>query len=306
MHRSLADDASTPIHKAQETSPARPVTKEFTFPSWVDQWIGPDAAPETIRVGSLRLTCRLAAGRAYLAAEADVHALSDPEFCQAARQIYACLAERAGAVRRHHPIRLWNWIPQIHRQTVDGDRYMSFNLGRYEAMREWFGDDLSTRVPAASGVGCDDGVLRVAALLSDEPGRQIENPRQVPAYRYSARFGRMPPCFARATRWSNLLLIAGTAAVVGEESQHAGEFERQLDITLSHLELMLERGLEGEEDARFTSFRAYLPPQPRLPERAAAVRSALRSLAQTRVELLAADLCRPDLLVEIEAVGQCR
>ena len=28
----------------------------------------------------------------------------------------------------------------------------------------------------------------------------VENPRQIPAFRYSKRYGPIPPCFARATR----------------------------------------------------------------------------------------------------------
>lgn len=304
MHRTLADDASTPIHEASFTSSSRQVTTKFSFPSWIDQWIGQESDIAESTVDLIGISRQANAERAFITFEvANAEQLSDDAFCQVTQQVYALLIEQARELRLPHPVRLWNWIPDIHHKTCNGDRYMSFNLGRFRAMQDWFGPDLSTRVPAASGVGSANGMLLVAALLADEPGRQIENPLQVPAYRYSERFGRMPPCFARATRWKDQLFIAGTAAVVGEESQFQGEFERQLDITLQHLQRMLERGFEPDI-GRFTSFRVYLPQQPHRSPRAEAVRKALKELADVTVEIVSADLCRAELLVEIEAVGQ--
>lgn len=264
---------------------------------------------------SVRTDCHLPAlgifrqtgkARALLVAEVrGARALSDRAFTDATRRVYECIADQARQLALPHPLRVWNAIPAIHDPSIDGDRYMSFNFGRYEAMRQWFGGELVSRVPAATGVGCSCDVLRVAALLSDVPGTPIENPKQIPAYQYSARFGRLPPCFARATRWKDLLFIAGTAAVVGEESQHPSEFDRQLSVTLDHLRQMLDHGLEGESTRRFTAFRVYLPEQPQRSARKELVSAALQTLAPVAVEWVNAELCRRDLLVEIEAVGTC-
>jgi chorismate lyase/3-hydroxybenzoate synthase len=305
MHRSLADDASTPIHEATLTSSTRQLTRKFSFPSWIDQWAGQDSITSQTDLDTFHFTRTVAGNRAVLIAETcDAASLSDHAFTRATRRIYELLAAESRRLRLAHPVRFWNWIPQIHRPTVDGDRYMSFNLGRYEAMHNWFGDDLAARVPAASGVGSFDGTLCVGVLLAESPGRQIENPRQIPAYQYSSRFGRLPPCFARATRWRDQLFIAGTASVVGEESQHPSEFDRQLQVTLEHLELMLNLGFNDEGKGTFASFRVYLPDQQDRPARVQLVLSALTDLADAPIEIVCADLCRSNLLVEIEAVGR--
>lgn len=72
----------------------------------------------------------------------------------------------------------------------------------------------------------------------------MENPRQVAAYRYSEEFGPRPPSFARATvvpaadaanAGPALLLVGGTAAVVGERSVSDGGVEGQMEETLRNL-----------------------------------------------------------------------
>ena len=78
---------------------------------------------------------------------------------------------------------------------------MVFNAGRFEALSDWFGGPgrLPDSLPAASAVGHDGDDFAVHCLLLSRPGVAVENPRQVPAFRYSARYGPRPPCFARAT-----------------------------------------------------------------------------------------------------------
>ena len=217
----------------------------------------------------------------------------------------------------NHIVRMWNHIPGIHDPLdAECDRYMHFNAGRYAAMCEWFGG--ATRipdlVPAASGVGHDGQDLVVRALALRAPGKPVENPRQIPAFRYSRRYGPIPPCFARATRIDlprPALLIAGTAAITGEQSQHLGDLDRQLELTLENLRVLIRAGAPSIDASidplrLVDSARVYVARS----EDIAAVRAALRAgvfgAGEEKIDFLRADLCRADLLVEIEGVASLK
>ena len=122
---------------------------------------------------------------------------------------------------------------------VDGlDRYMVFNAGRHDAYSDQCG-----ALGTASAVGIKGSDLSIHCLALEEPGTPVENPRQTPAWQYSARYGPLPPCFSRATivdlAGRRTLLIGGTASVVGEDSRHAGEFDAQVEETLLNLEALI-------------------------------------------------------------------
>jgi enamine deaminase RidA (YjgF/YER057c/UK114 family) len=226
------------------------------------------------------------------------------EFARATREAYEALRAEAATLGRPWPVRVWNFVPGIHGRSSDGDRYMTFNTGRYQAMRDWFGDDLARLAPAATGVGHDGADLEIHALFASQPGTAVENPQQVPAYQYSGRYGRLPPCFARATRVGDRLFIAGTAAVVGEESRHANRFDDQLDLAAAHLLTVARQGLGPRP--RFEHVRVYLPPSAAAEDRQHVARRLCAAIdvgPALAVEFVAADLCRRELLIEIEAVA---
>ena len=199
------------------------------------QGLGDDAVSLNVTLGG---GCCLASVRVRNARDLDRGAFQEAS-AGAYRRLESILREQ----RLTHPVRLWNHIPGIHDPMGDGqDRYMAFNAGRFEALAEWFGGPASfdTRSVSASGVGHDGADLVLHCLASDEPGRAVDNPRQVPPHRYSRRFGPLPPCFARATTihppgGAPLVLVGGTASIVGEESVHLGDLERQTDETLTNL-----------------------------------------------------------------------
>ncbi len=215
-----------------------------------------------------------------------------------------------------HPLRLWNHIPGIHDPMGDGqDRYMVFNAGRYEALSAWFGrETFDTRVATASGVGHGGDDLILHCLAAERPGRAVDNPRQTRPYLYSRKFGPLPPCFARATvlpagSAEPLLLVGGTASIVGEDSVHRGNLERQTDETLTNLAVLV-RAAAGEpfreEDraaalARYREVRVYYPDPDRLDDLQDLLEGAFPEAGP--IEWVRADLCRTELLVEIEGVA---
>ncbi len=213
----------------------------------------------------------------------------------------------------HHAIRLWNFVPDIHAHVRPGiDRYMVFNAGRFCGYERWYGSasEFGVSLAAASAVGTFDDTLRIYCLGAEIPGVALENPRQIPAYRYSARYGPRPPCFARATMVDGLMLTSGTASIRGEDSVHLGDVGSQLLETFENLRALLRAagGRRGsispgaETLASFDELRVYVVRESDLTEIAAAVeRSFPRS---AHVEFVKAELCRPELLVEIEGVAR--
>ena len=236
--------------------------------------------------------------------------LDDADFERCASGVYGALAEAIGSRRGRHPVRFWNHIPDIRRTGGEGlDRYMVFNAGRFAACARWFGspDAFDRLLPTASAVGHRGTDLVVHVLAADQPGRAVENPRQVPSYRYSRRFGPRPPCFARATavNWADdgaaRILVGGTASIRGEESMHVGNLAAQGSETFENLDALV-RAAGGAGLAAFEALRVYYVHD--------ADRTAIERMVSAAfghlggIEYVRADLCRPDLLVEIEGVAR--
>ncbi|MGD8376871.1 MAG: hypothetical protein PVF68_12070 [Acidobacteriota bacterium] len=229
-----------------------------------------------------------------------------------------CAAMRRLAVP--FPIRMWSFLPGIHGAPEPGiDRYMVFNAGRHDALAGWCGgpDEFERVLPASTAVGVVGPDLRIYCLASREPGRPVENPRQRPAYRYTRRYGPLPPCFARATLarigTTPCFLISGTASVLGEDSRHVGSLSRQLAETLANMEALLTPSVEGflrgrprpgEAAALIREVRAYHARRDDGPAVGEAVRRRFPNLE--RLELVQAAICRSELEVEIEALAHHR
>ncbi|HVS15063.1 MAG TPA: hypothetical protein VMV46_14140 [Thermoanaerobaculia bacterium] len=245
-------------------------------------------------------------------------ALEAEAFREGSRQLYELLRrELAGRPRPPHPVRLWNFIPGILEPLGElPHRYMHFNAGRFQAYESWFqsSERFALHLPTATGTGQSGVHLDVHCLSARHPGTPVENPRQVAAYRYSPRYGPLPPCFARATRLSNghgvdWLLVGGTASVAGEDSAHLGDLGAQLEETAHNLDALVARALGANGGhapgdgtlSRFRQLRAYHPRAADAPFLQHAL--AARFPAIERLELVRSDLCRPELLLEIEGVA---
>ncbi|MFI4970844.1 MAG: pteridine-dependent deoxygenase [Lysobacterales bacterium] len=189
--------------------------------------------------------------------------------------------------------------PSAAASRIDDERYRLFCDGRARGMRA----REDARYPAATAIGRQDGVrvLQVYGLAARHPGTPIENPRQVSAWRYPREYGPTAPIFARGMRSrAGHLLISGTAAVVGHASQHRDDLAAQIDETLANLDsLVRHAGLGGDLGAQ-SILKAYL----RDPADADFVRAALatRAPALGGLILLAGDICRRELLVELDGV----
>jgi len=247
----------------------------------------------------------------------DIAQLDDHEVEEAVRSAYGEF-QRELACARRHPIRFWNFIPGIQTPaTTAPERYMVFNRGRFRAFESWFGPGPASFpfLPAASSVGTVGPALVVHCLAAPDPGRHVENPRQTPAYRYSPRYGPVPPSFARATvtpapDGGYRVLVAGTASVLGEETAHQNGLDAQTAETLRNMASILHASLgplhAGGDDPldgldRFQSLRVHLLNGGDVHQIAPVVASRFPNAVD--IEFCQAEICRRDLLIEVEGVA---
>ncbi|WP_133063930.1 chorismate transformation enzyme, FkbO/Hyg5 family [Arboricoccus pini] len=214
--------------------------------------------------------------------------------------VYGALFRAKGSL---HWQRLHNYIPAILGAEDGNERYRLFNAGRQAA----FAAALHPveAAPAACGLGAPaTSPLLVYGLATAEPGRPIENPDQVSAYRYPPRYGSAPPIFARATHGggaaARLFFLSGTAAILGHESLHPGDVAAQLETTIANIRKLIEAAAAQGDRVRAEKLRlrVYLKHEADLPEIQAGLARLLPEIEPPPI--LAADICRPELLVEIE------
>jgi enamine deaminase RidA (YjgF/YER057c/UK114 family) len=220
--------------------------------------------------------------------------------------------------------RQWNYVEQIFGiQEIEGkfrQNYQVFNEARAEYYSKY---RTGSGFPAATGIGtafngitiecmaveCDDEVKTIA----------ISNPKQTNSYKYgqevlkgepqkSSKQNQVPQ-FERARLMTNgassRLFVSGTASIIGQETIGIDDVEMQTRVTIANIQ-----SLVSEEN-----LRAHYPELDAVPDKYAYVRVYVKnpediSVVKTicsgyfrnvPVTFVQADICRADLLVEIEA-----
>jgi len=205
-------------------------------------------------------------------------------------------------------IRIWNYVPAINAPAAGEERYRLFNSARQAAFRK-SGRAVMGSVPAACALGSPAGSpLCVYFLAARRPPKMIENPRQTSAYHYPPKFGRHSPTFSRAcissdARQANLF-ISGTASIVGHETLHPGDAAAQTRETLANIETLLAEANRVSGPSRYSLEALKLKVYVRHAADFPAIQSVLaREVCGGSALYLQADICREDLLVEIEAMA---
>ena len=247
---------------------------------------------------------RYAADDHHLAGAIEVDEREHGGLAAAAAYAYAAIAKFQLTSRFRHLLRIWNYLDAINQGEGDQERYRMFCSGRAQGL-EALGLE---RFPAATAIGRRDGssLLQVYWLAGREPGVALDNPRQIAAYRYPRQYGPTPPSFSRAMLVaSDLLLISGTASIVGHRSQHAGNVRRQMNEIFSNLDSLMTRARAHSPGlpARFSGnslIKAYLRNGADL----AFVEAQLRERLPpgTPLLVLTGDICRADLLIELDCL----
>ena len=246
---------------------------------------------------------------------------SQEAFEEAARRL-----ETAGS-SFHDVVRIWLYLGSI-TEIEDGiERYRELNRARSDFFvdqesqgRMQIHRDGRDFYPASTGIGMAGDSLTISCMTlqtdrDDVRLIPLENPRQTSAFNYSERFSVKSPKFSRAmavvigdyvTTW-----ISGTASIVDSETVHVGDVAKQTEQTIDNIEALIGRenfarhGIPGA-GARLSDLakvRVYV----KRPEDYEVCRAICeRRFGALPIIYAQADVCRPDLLVEIEGVAFSR
>ena len=227
-----------------------------------------------------------------------------------AQHAYADLFKSLEQTGCAHLLRVWNYLPRINADGGGLERYRQFNLGRQQAFVE-AGQAAFEGAPAACALGIHQGALCIRFLAGRVAPVPVENPRQVSAYRYPPTYGPRSPTFSRAALaeiggGDVALFISGTASIVGHETVHQGDVRAQTEETLRNLGAVIDAA-NARATTRFDLSAIDCVVYVRHVDDVPAVRSVLEEALGKQAHTvshavyLEADICRQDLLVEIEA-----
>jgi enamine deaminase RidA (YjgF/YER057c/UK114 family) len=142
------------------------------------------------------------------------------------------------------------------------------------------------------------------------------NPGQIDAHKYSEvvlegnSLEKCTPKFERAKLVTigsrNYVYVSGTASILGEKTVHAGDVEKQTLTTIENIKRLFskenqeELGLKFDvSEIQFSHLRVYVKNMEDVP----AVKKICDAELNCKSSLfLESDVCREDLLVEIEGV----
>lgn len=223
------------------------------------------------------------------------------------------VSDQYGTVFRHlhargfgHLIRAWHVIPSITHGDADREIYRRFSVGRANAFRT--ANIHASDFPAASAVGSKARDLRMVFLASKTRPDHHENAGQSPAYEYPRQYGPVGPSFARASSMGGDVFISGTASITGHKSRGINDLALQIRTTLDNLNHLIQSVSESiERSVRAKHLKVYLK-KPDFKEAVIAQLSNHQRFAHLDVErevlFAQADICRKELLVEIEGFAR--
>ncbi len=213
-------------------------------------------------------------------------------------------------------VRQWNYIGNIVGCRDGKQNYQEFNdaRSRYYAKSEWHNG-----YPAATGIGSVDGIIVGGIAFKRANGEgvyPIDNPLQVAAHIYSKSVlidedenaVKSTPKFERAklieSAGGAYCFVSGTAAIRGEESVDPTSAREQTIKTIENIEYLVSpENLERFGSKPYEMKYAFLHIFIKHAEDYAEVRAVVEEhYPQVAAIYSLADVCRSELLVEIEGI----
>ncbi len=221
--------------------------------------------------------------------------------------------------------RQWNYIGHIlDIHVTDGKTLQNYQV--FNEVRGIFYETKNDRsqYPAATGIGMDyEGICIDAVIVDDtsaEKGKAPRNtalrsPVQTDAFRYEQAYlvgneeiNKKAPLFERGrclilsetsdgSGIHTLGMVSGTASIKGQDTIDKGDAEKQLRNTLRFIDELVNT--MQKKNLRFDRARLYVKPHENTETLSEIFRHHYPQASC--LSIVEADVCRPDLLVEIEA-----
>jgi len=216
-------------------------------------------------------------------------------------------------------IRQWNYIGNILEFRSGFQNYQVFNEVRSEYYSKF---RTAQSFPSATGIGMKLGGVYIDFCAIGENDnlliKAVNNPNQINAYEYSQQVlkgliakgkpRKNPPQFERALYVANgcsrTLFVSGTASIIGQETIGRGNVAEQTLVTIENINKLKDNGyishLIGQElsGGKCSLIRVYVRKKEDFTEVRNICTDHYTNVPSIFVE---ADICRDDLLVEIEA-----
>ena len=209
--------------------------------------------------------------------------------------------------------RQWNYIQGITVLNDGSQNYQEFN----DARSIFYADcDWSNGYPAATGIGTSAGgvMVELCAIKGDgvTANHPIDNPLQVAAHNYSQQVldgkavqqlgERTTPKFERARLLGDTIYISGTAAIKGENSNFSNNTVEQAAETMEIMDRLVAKDNipAAGNNAQYDLLRVYVKRECDIPAVSTYMEKHYPAVPK---HYLVADVCRPELLIEIEGVA---
>lgn len=217
-------------------------------------------------------------------------------------------------------VRQWNYVGRI----LDicgsnGSQIQNYQLFNETRNKQYSQFRSISGFPAATGIGMNSGRVAIECMTINSDVVQViavSNPNQKESYHYGQevlvgelKVQKQPPQFERAillrSGKTSRLIISGTASIVGQQTIGIGDVELQTKITIDNIEKLTS----------VSNLKAHCPDLINYPD----IYNYLRVYVKNRIDIqkvkqicsdhfgnvpvtyIQADICRNDLLVEIEA-----
>lgn len=216
-------------------------------------------------------------------------------------------------------IRQWNYIENILNISKNGHyQYQNYQIFNDVRSNYYDKDNFDNGYPSATGIGTDSGgiVIEFIALNSNSKINisPISNPQQCNAYSYTENvlfdnsIGntgikiKTTPKFERGKIISynneHHLFVSGTASIQKEKTVGINDIKKQTEVTLDNIKNVIEAFTKGNGyKKRFSYYRVYLKYVKDYP---IAKTLCDKYFKDAPGQYLYSDICRNDLLIEIE------
>lgn len=204
--------------------------------------------------------------------------------------------------------RQWNYIEGITFESLGSQNYQEFNDARSAFYNR---ADWSQGYPAATGIGMSRGGVMIELYATKGKSllnRPIDNPMQISAHSYSQNVlagnenNKTTPKFERARIVGNTIYISGTAAIHGEKSIGSNNTLMQAAATMEIMDYLISpvNIPIACKSTEYDLLRVYV----KHAEDVEGVKNFMDThYPVPQKQYLVSDICRPELLIEIEGIA---